>query len=404
MWTAPANDRQVPLNGIRNSRQVLRRLAWRAAVVGLTPVLTITCGDAPTEVRLWGGPGLDVGNSIRPVGSDGFAVVGYTDGPSGSQRDAWFLRLDEHGDTLWTRRYGGELAEHAWDFQVTPAGTFLVAGFKLTSRGDEDVWLLHLDPAGTVLWEATFGGESDERAWAITLLENGNAVILAETTSFGAGAEDVYLICVDETGAALWTEHVGGPGTDRAFSIAAWGEGALFTGMSASGDDGSDLMVGTVSSDGEARIHVSQAGQGDELGHGVVGLPSGRYLVTGYTSSPDGNDVMYVWLDEDLREERRLVVPSDGDNRAMMTAISPNGRLASATYSLLGGDWEIGLLEGSVSAPAQRTWSFLSPGPDRGVSVSATATGDWMLTGTVSEGQDPGQLAIFRITRVGLGR
>lgn len=360
-------------------------------------------GQDVQELRTFGGPGLDVGNSIRPVGEEGYVVLGYTDGPSGSQRDAWLLRLDGRGDTLWTRRFGGPGDDHGWDLEVTADGTFVLAGFQETADGDEDVWVLHVSDDGSLLWERTVGGPEDERAWAVTLVDSGDAIVLAQTESFGAGAEDIYIVRIGMDGDTAWTRYVGGAGTDRAFSIVGMGDGALFVGMSDTNRPSLDVLVGTVSSQGETEVDVRPTAPGAELAHGVAPLPGGGYLVTGYgASSPEGrNDLLYLWLDENGREVARRRVHGSGDGRAMMTAVSQDGRTATVGYSHREGDWDVTLAQGTRDNPAVTMWTHQSPGPDRGVMVCPTPAGGWMLTGTLAVGADPGQLVVVHVSAGG---
>jgi hypothetical protein len=285
----------------------------------------------------------------------------------------------------------------------------LLAGFQQTGRGDDDVWVLHVDADGALLWERTFGGPLDERAWALALMRGGDAVVLAQTESFGRGAEDAYLIRIGISGDTVWTRHVGEPGSDRAFSIVGFGEGALFAGMSEVDGQGTDVLLGSVSAEGAITVDVRPGGPGDELGHGVVALPDGGYLVTGYAASrPDApSDILYLWLDESAREIERTLVERVGEERAMMTAAwvgeerammtaaSDAGRTGTVGYALRDGDWEITLGQGTPRQPSETTWTHRSPGPGRGITVCPTPTGDWILAGTVATETDPGQLMVM---------
>ena len=116
-------------------------LLKRALILCMIP--TSVSGQALEFIHSFGGPGLHVSNSVAAMADGGYAVLGYTGGPTGSQVDAWLLRLDERGDTLWTRRYGGPRDDYAWDLAVTPQGTFVIAGFRETADGDDDVWIVH---------------------------------------------------------------------------------------------------------------------------------------------------------------------------------------------------------------------------------------------------------------------
>lgn len=379
------------------------RVRWRVTIVAGGTLLGAVGVPLQAQqlgaIRTFGGPGLDVGNSIVRVPDWGYIVVGM-DGRSGSERDAWVVRLDERLETPWTRRYGGQGQDHAWDVAATDQGTFLVAGFQETPDGDEDVWVLHLDAEGSVIWERTYGGPRDEKAWAVVIVPGGEALILAETESFGQGAEDVYLIRVDMRGDTVWTRHAGWHGMDRALSMTRRGEGALFVGMSDSAGGARRMLVGEVSAAGDVRLDLlPPGGEGDEIAHGVAPLPEGGFLVTGYGTIDGGrsNDVLLLRLDDDGRETGRSVVQSPGDERAMMSAIAAAGAIGTVGYVQRNGDWDVMLLLGTAEEPATVTWTHTSPGTDRGVMAIPAGDGGWIVTGTLAVGADPGQLLVMRI-------
>lgn len=377
---------------------------WRAGPISGALILSTAAWLLPAQrgevFRAHGGPGTDVGNSIISI-PGGYAVLGYTDGPSGSQREAWLLRLDERLDTLWTRRYGGPTETHGWGFALTATGTFLIAGFQQSARGDDDVWVLHVDAQGTVIWERTFGGRQDERAWAITLLPGGDALILAETESFGTGKEDVYLARLNMQGDTVWTRHAGGPGTDRAFSIAPHRDGALFVGMSDSGGTARDILLGFVSPDGRVRLEVLPGESGDAIAHGVSPLPGGGFLVTGYGSSANStaNDVIFLRLDAEGGVVDRRVIEGPEDERAMMSAISSDGLVGTVGYAQEDGDWNLTLYQGTPSDLGATRWAHVWPGDGRGVMATPAIDGGWVVTGTIQDGADPGQLVVLKVVR-----
>ena len=367
--------------------------------LGLTGVPTSVLGQELEFLRTYGGPGIDVGNSVVPMPDDGYVVLGYTDGPAGSQRDAWLLRLNESGDTVWTRRYGGEMEEHGWDLALTPDSTLVIVGFKQTPAGDNDVWILHVDGRGAVIWERTFGGPRDDRAWAISLLENGDFLVLGETESLGAGAEDIYLIRMNMHGDTLWTRNAGGAGTDRAFAMTPFEDGALFTGLSGTHGNDLDILVGTVSGNGVIRLNVLASSPGDEVGHGVSRLQNDGFLVTGYgvSSSSGSNDVMFLVLDEQAEEIDQFAIQGLEDERAMMTAVSANGLLGTVGYTQRRGDWGITMMQGTLDEPASDHWFHEMDGDGRGVMAIPTTDGGWIVTGTLEMGSDPGQLVVMKV-------
>ena len=76
-------------------------------------------------------------------------------------------KLDFNGNVLWTRMYGGDLDDRLWAIIPTSDGGFLAGGYAYSgvsgdksqpSRGDMDVWILKLDGNGLLLWERAYGG------------------------------------------------------------------------------------------------------------------------------------------------------------------------------------------------------------------------------------------------------
>ncbi len=82
--------------------------------------------------------------------------------PTSTRRDAWLLRTDSHGDTLWTRQYGGTDNDIGGDIIGLPDGGFALAGYTYSFSGEpgtrRDGWLVRLAPNGDTLWTRTFAG------------------------------------------------------------------------------------------------------------------------------------------------------------------------------------------------------------------------------------------------------
>ena len=69
-------------------------------------VIPAVAGQTIEFEQLLRGFGPAVGIAVIELRSGGFAVVGYAENRGAGHLDAWLIRLDPQGDTLWTRRYG----------------------------------------------------------------------------------------------------------------------------------------------------------------------------------------------------------------------------------------------------------------------------------------------------------
>ncbi|MEO0263611.1 MAG: hypothetical protein ABIM62_07835, partial [candidate division WOR-3 bacterium] len=85
--------------------------------------------------------------------------------------------------------------------QNTSDGGYIVAGWtKSFGAGKGDFYIIKLDQNGNKVWEKTYGGSSDDWAKSIQNTSDGGYIVAGVTLSFGAGAEDFYIIKLDQNG------------------------------------------------------------------------------------------------------------------------------------------------------------------------------------------------------------
>lgn len=122
---------------------------------------------------------------------DGFLVAGGTSAGQG-QHDVWVARLNDDGDIMWERSYGGTNNEGAVSIIKTPDKHYLVAGEGF-SFGDEvttDIWILKIHgdtengTEGDVIWQKRFGGGHWDLMGGATILNSGDYVFSGKTASF----------------------------------------------------------------------------------------------------------------------------------------------------------------------------------------------------------------------------
>ena len=115
--------------------------------------------------------------------------------------DFWILKLDPQGEIEWQKTYGGPRFDLAHSIQQTQDGGYVVGGWTRSyGAGEEDVWVLKLDPDGEIEWQKTYGGAGFDSAHSIRQTEDGGYVIAGETESFGAGGTDVWVLKLDANG------------------------------------------------------------------------------------------------------------------------------------------------------------------------------------------------------------
>jgi stress response protein SCP2 len=165
--------------------------------------------------KAYGGTGRDYTSPVQQTLDGGYIVVGWTYSFGNGGVDLWLFKLDENGDIVWQKTYGGTGNEYGWFVQQTSDGGYIVVGETTSSgAGNADAWVIKLDANGNVTWQKTYGGTGDDYAYAIQQTLDLGYIVAAETNSFGAGSSDVWVFKLDANGNVTWQKTYGGTGSE----------------------------------------------------------------------------------------------------------------------------------------------------------------------------------------------
>jgi gliding motility-associated-like protein len=140
------------------------------------------------------------------IGGTSISSSGDVSGNNGSY-DFWAIGIGTDGTLLWSRNYGGSQEDRAYGMKGLADEGYVLAGMTVSSNGDisqnhgsKDAWLLRLDNNGDLVWEKNFGGTLDDRFYDIRPLSGGGFVATGFSTSTdfdldgNYGAQDVWVI------------------------------------------------------------------------------------------------------------------------------------------------------------------------------------------------------------------
>lgn len=139
----------------------------------------------------------------------------------GSQYDVITdIQIDDNGNVYAIGEF--------WDTINFDAGN---NNFNLTSNGAQDIFILKLDNSGNLIWARSFGGNTYDFGKSIDLDQNGNIYTVGtfrETVDFNPGQEvyeltgqndDIFIHKMDNDGNFIWAKKMGSNGIDRANKI-----------------------------------------------------------------------------------------------------------------------------------------------------------------------------------------
>ncbi len=143
--------------------------------------------------RTFGGQKDDVALQVIEL-KDGYALTGRTESADSGGRKAFLMKTDFYGKELWERYYGQNGS--GISLQQTDDGGFIIAGSMNSPAAGKDAMLIKTDPSGNEQWIMPLGGPGDNIGTSVVESIDGGYVMAGITNSFGAGAEDAWLVKV----------------------------------------------------------------------------------------------------------------------------------------------------------------------------------------------------------------
>lgn len=169
----------------------------------------------PLGNQLWmktiGGAQNDWARRIMHApGGTGYILAGHTNSSGAGGYDAYIIHTNWNGDTIWTRTVGGTDWDFVYGLDTTSDGNIILCGETSSyGNGNRDAWILKMNMNGDTLWTKTLGGSQDDVANYLFEDRDGNLVVLGSTKSWGLGLRDFYLMKLNASGDTIFTKHYG---------------------------------------------------------------------------------------------------------------------------------------------------------------------------------------------------
>ena len=177
--------------------------------------------------KTYGGTQVDRAESIIQTNDGGYLVVGKSKSSDGDVsvnhggNDIWACKLDPDGNLSWQNSYGGSGSETLNGENAvlqTGDGGYLIAGNTTSSDGDisnnhggYDAWLVKINSTGTIDFEKTIGGSSDDFGRKI-IETNADYTLLVQTSSSDGDFSEPgnWLVQTNSSGNIVWKTNLNG--------------------------------------------------------------------------------------------------------------------------------------------------------------------------------------------------
>jgi len=238
--------------------------------------------------RTYGGNDTDYAWTIQQTADNGYIIGAHSGSFGAGSHDVYLIKSDLNGDVIWTRVYGGSSADGAYSVEQTTDGGFIIAAHVNSfGAGLHDVYLIKINNKGDTLWTKTYGGSNQDRLRAVHQTTDGGYILVSETLSFGAGNADVYIIKTDSIGNLMWTKTYGGSFSDYGYSVRQTTDGGyIIAGHTQSFGAGStDVYLIKTDSIGSLMWAKTYGGSSTDYGYSVRQTTDGGYIIAGHTQS-----------------------------------------------------------------------------------------------------------------------
>jgi len=218
-------------------------------------VVKIDAAGSVTWQNTIGGNDSDHLTSIIQTTDGGYLLGGYsqssisgdkTENSQGSV-DYWAVKIDATGNITWQNTIGGDNPDVLESIIQTTDGGYLLGGLSQSSiSGDKtensqgwgDYWVVKLDVAGTITWQNTIGGSSNDQLRSIIQTTDGGYLlggdsqssISGDKTENSQGNSDYWVVKINASGSITWENTIGGNGLDQLNSIIQTTDGGYLLG------------------------------------------------------------------------------------------------------------------------------------------------------------------------------
>ena len=154
--------------------------------------------------KKYGGSDDDFGYQILQLSNGGYIISGSTKSVGNGATDALLIKTDAIGNLIWLKTYGGAQNDLGGIFvQTDDGGYFMVGVTKNYGAGDYDAYLIRTNSFGDTLWTKTYGTIYQDWGGSITTTTDGGYILALQKATNMYGETDIALIKTNANGDSI---------------------------------------------------------------------------------------------------------------------------------------------------------------------------------------------------------
>lgn len=139
--------------------------------------------------------------------------------------DAWIVKIDNYGNIIWQKCFGGSETDYAKSIIQTSDGGYVFVGYTLSDDGDllninfyensQQGWVVKIDSIGTIQWQKLIGGTGEDLLTSIQLTDDEGFIVSGVTSSHDGdvvgnnSVESAWVVKLSNTGTIQWQKCIG---------------------------------------------------------------------------------------------------------------------------------------------------------------------------------------------------
>jgi hypothetical protein len=191
-------------------------------------------------------------------------------------------------NVLWEKTYGGADDDRAYYATAVADGVVVVGSSSSLEQDKTVAWVLKLDHDVNALWNQTFlEGTGSEFRYLLGLADG---FLLVGNVFLPSGDTEGYVVRIDAEGNLSWNVTLGGGKVDKFFSAVETQDGFVLVGLTYSLSNDSEVWVVRMEANGSVVWDKTYGGSMEDAGRAITLTEDHSYVIAGYTNSMGNGD------------------------------------------------------------------------------------------------------------------